>query len=128
MTTLTTVQLAIYFVAILIFICGIAGTMEVYKKTIRKGKAKAWENYLIALILTIISLVLLEVSNVFQPALVTIGGSVWMDWILYVILVYIAQFQLDKKVIKKIIRSFAENFLEKAGLEEDQIKDILSNN
>ena len=125
---MTTIQIAIYCVLLISIVCLIAGLMEIYKKSIRKGKAKPWENYLIALILSIGSLVILVLSDSFKPVLSMIGADLWMDYVSYVILIYFMQFNVDKKIIKKIVRSFVSNFLEKTGLDEDQIKEILKDN
>ena len=125
---MTTIQIAIYCVLLISIVCLIAGLMEIYKKSLRKGKTKPWENYLIALILSIGSLVILVLSDSFKPVLSMIGADLWMDYVSYVILIYFMQFNVDKKIIKKIVRSFVSNFLEKTGLDEDQIKEILKDN
>lgn len=122
----TSLQLTIYAILLVVIICCIAGLMEIYKKAIRKGKAKFWENYIIALVLVILSLLLLIVSNTFQPLLGLIGADLWMDYLSYVLAMYFLQFGADKKIIKKIINAFVSNFLKKAGMSEDQVKDIFT--
>lgn len=118
------VQVVIYAAFVFLEIFGIAALMEVYKKTIRKDKAKKVEIYLVAEVLVALSVLILEVLNIFQPILGLIGAPLWADYVLYNIGIYIFQMQADMKVIKKLIKSCASEFLKSKGFTTEQINDI----
>ena len=114
----------IYAAFVFLEIFGIAALMEVYKKTIRKGKAKKIEIYIVAEVLVALSVLILKVLNIFQPILGLIGAPLWADYILYNIGIYIFQMQADMKIIKKLIKSCASEFLKSKGFTTEQINDI----
>ena len=118
------IQVMIYAAFVFLEIFGIAALMEVYKKTIRKGKAKKIEIYIVAEVLVALSVLILKVLNIFQPILGLIGAPLWADYILYNIGIYIFQMQADMKIIKKLIKSCASEFLKSKGFTAEQIDDI----
>lgn len=118
------IQVMIYAAFVFLEIFGIAALMEVYKKTIRKDKAKNIEIYVVAEILVALSVLILKVLNIFQPILGLIGAPLWADYILYNIGIYIFQMQADMKIIKKLIKSCASEFLKSKGFTTEQIDDI----
>lgn len=118
------VQVMIYAAFVFLEIFGIAALMEVYKKTIRNDKAKKVEIYLVAEVLVALSVLILKVLNIFQPILGLIGAPLWADYVLYNIGIYIFQMQADMKVIKKLIKSCASEFLKSKGFTTEQINDI----
>ena len=118
------IQVMIYAAFVFLEIFGIAALMEVYKKTIRKGKAKKIEIYIVAEVLVALSVLILKVLNIFQPILGLIGAPLWADYILYNIGIYIFQMQADMKIIKKLIKSCASEFLKSKGFTTEQINDI----
>ena len=118
------IQVMIYAAFVFLEIFGIAALMEVYKKTIRKDKAKKVEIYIVAEVLVALSVLILKVLNIFQPILGLIGAPLWADYILYNIGIYIFQMQADMKIIKKLIKSCASEFLKSKGFTTEQINDI----
>ena len=118
------IQVMIYAAFVFLEIFGIAALMEVYKKTIRKGKAKKIEIYIVAEVLVALSVLILKVLNIFQPILGLIGAPLWADYILYNIGIYFFQMQADMKIIKKLIKSCASEFLKSKGFTTEQINDI----
>ena len=117
-------QIMIYASFVFLEIFGVASLMEVYKKTIRKNKANKIEIYIVAEILTILCIVILKGLNIFKPILGLIGAPLWADYILYNIGIYIFQMQADMKIIKKLIKSCASEFLKSKGFTAEQINDI----
>ena len=118
------VQAMIYASFVFLEIFGIAALMEVYKKTIRKDKAKKIEIYIVAEILTVLCIVILKALNIFKPILGLIGAPLWADYILYNIGIYFFQMQADMKIIKKLIKSCASEFLKSKGFTTEQINNI----
>lgn len=118
------VQIMIYVIFLFLEVIGIASTMEIYKKQIRKNKAKPTEIYIAAEILSALGVYILNALNIFKPILGMIGAPLWGDYILYNILIYIFQMQADMKIIKKVIRSCTTTFLSSYGFSSDQIQDI----
>ena len=118
------IQVMIYAAFVFLEIFGIAALMEVYKKTIRKDKAKKVEIYIVAEILTVLCIVILKALNIFKPILGLIGAPLWADYILYNIGIYFFQMQADMKIIKKLIKSCASEFLKSKGFTTEQINDI----
>lgn len=114
----------IYATFVFLEIFGIAALMEVYKKTIRKDKAKKIEICIVAEVLVALSVLILKVLNIFQPILGLIGAPLWADYILYNIGIYFFQMQADMKIIKKLIKSCASEFLKSKGFTTEQIDDI----
>lgn len=118
------IQTLIYLIFIGLEVMGVASLMEIYKKQIRKNKAKKFEIYIIAEILTALSIGILYGLHIFKPILGLIGAPLWSDIILYDILLFIFQMQADMKIIKKVIKSCAESFLISHGLSQEQVDDI----
>lgn len=123
---MTTVQIAIYVILLCLEIMGISMFMEWYKKHLRKDNFKKWEVYIIAFILSFASVMALIGINVFKPILGLIGAPLWVDIVLYTITMFILQLQTDMKIVKKFIESFLPTLLKKSGLDDNQIKDILT--
>ena len=117
-------QAMIYAAFVFLEIFGVAALMEVYKKTIRKDKAKKVEIYIVAEILTVLCIVILKALNIFKPILGLIGAPLWADYILYNIGIYFFQMQADMKIIKKLIKSCASEFLKSKGFTTEQIDNI----
>lgn len=118
------IQVMIYATFIFLEVLGVASLMEIYKKTIRKDKAKKPEIYIVAEILTILCIVVLKGLKIFKPILGLIGAPLWADYVLYNIGIYIFQMQADMKIIKKLIKSCASEFLKSKGFTTEQINDI----
>ena len=123
---MTTVQIAIYVILLCLEIMGISIFMEWYKKQLRKDNFKKWEVYIIAFFLSFASVMALIGINVFKPILGLIGAPLWVDIIIYTLIIFILQLQTDMKIVKKFIESFLPILLKKSGLDDNQVKDILT--
>lgn len=120
------VQIMIYVAFLLFEIMGIAAIMEIYKKQIRKGKAKTWENYLVAEVLSAAAVGILVGANIFKPVLGQLGAPVWCDYILYNIFIYIWQMHADMKLLKRVTKSCINTVLLSYGLTQQQIDDLVA--
>lgn len=120
------IQVMIYATFIFLEIFGISSLMEIYKKMIRKDKAKKFEIYLIAEVLSTLAVAILVILNIFKPILGLIGAPLWADYIFYNIIIYIFQLQADMKIIKKLIRSCTSEFLKSKGFTNEQVEDIFN--
>lgn len=120
------IQVMIYAAFILLEIFGISSLMEIYKKMIRKGNAKKFEIYIIAEVLSALAVTILVVLNIFKPILGLIGAPLWADYIFYNIIIYVFQLQADMKIIKKLIKSCASEFLKSKGFTNEQVEDIFN--
>jgi uncharacterized membrane protein len=119
------IQIILYLVLIGLMIIGDAAFMETYKKSFRKGKAKAWENRIISMILSILATGILIVSGMYKPVFTLIGASVWVDYLIFCLVFWYVQLWVDMNIVKKVIKNFAIELLEKAGLEKDQIDSLM---
>ncbi len=111
---------------------GISSLVEFYKKTIRKGKAGAPENWVVGGVLSVGFSVLTCIAGLSYP----LFSSTLMNIALYSVLFFLIQFFLDMKVIKKILASALENtdisklldaILPRIGLSKSKVKKILLN-
>jgi len=114
----------------LLAVFGVSALVEFYKKTIRKGNAQPWENWVVG-----------GALSIGMAALICFTGIAWLpfanvylDWAVYSVVIFLLQFFLDMKVIKKILASALENIdvvklaevvLPKLGLTAEKIKAIL---
>lgn len=122
---MTKIQAMIYAVFLCLEVIGIAALIELYKKQIRKDKAKKLEIYVIAEVLSALAVVILAVLNIFKPILGLIGAPIWADYILYNVGIFALQMIADMKMIKKLAKSCAKSLLLSYGLTEQQIADLL---
>lgn len=114
----------------LLAVFGVSALVEFYKKTIRGGNAKPWENWLVG-----------GGLSIGMAALICFTGIAWLpfanvyyNWAAYSVVIFLLQFFLDMKVIKKLLMSALENVdiiklatvvLPKLGLTAEKIKNIL---
>lgn len=103
--TLIAIVLGVAVVCIAIF-------MEWYKKILRKDKTKAWENWLVAILLSVI------LSTVGYFAFSLPGTTIAV--IYYSIGVFSVQLIVDMKVVKAICRWY----LGKKGIKDETMKEI----
>lgn len=120
------VQLLLYILLVGLMVIGDAAFMETYKKYFRKNKAKTWENIIIAVGFSALATVILVFTNVYKPIFVQIGLPLWLDCLIFSIVFWGLQLWVDMSLVKKLISNIARELLEKAGLEEEQINDILN--
>lgn len=78
---------------------GVAAFMEFYKKGIRKGNAKTWENWVIGAALSIGVSVLLCLTGLVYP----IFSQVIINIAIYAVVIFCIQLFVDMKIIKKMI-------------------------
>lgn len=123
---MTKIQALIYAAFLCLEVLGIAAAMELYKKQLRKDKAKRWEIYIVAELLSALATVILVVLNIFKPILGLIGAPLWADYILYNVLIFFFQMVADMKMIKKLVKSCAKSLLLSYGLSEQQVADLLA--
>jgi len=90
----------------------IAMLLEMYKKIIRKSKAKDWEGQGLALVLSI-GLTLIAYFGLTHP------GVKWPICFLYCGVLYTSQFTLDMLFIKKIGKAIAISLLRQKGVTLD---------
>lgn len=120
------VQVMIYTAFLCLEVLGIAALMEVYKKQIRKDRARAWEIWIVAEALSALAVGVLAILGIFKPILGLIGAPIWADYIIYNIGIFVLQMTADMKLIKKLVKSCAKNLLTSYGLTEQQITDLLA--
>lgn len=78
---------------------GVAAFMEFYKKGIRKGNAKTWENWVVGAALSIGVSVLLCLTGLAYP----IFSQVIINIAIYAVVIFCIQLFVDMKIIKKMI-------------------------
>lgn len=115
----------------LLAVFGVSALVEFYKKTIRGGNAKAWENWIVGGVLSIgVAALLCFTGIAWLPF-----GNLYLNWAVYSVVIFLIQLLLDMKVIKKILASALENVdivklativLPKLGLTAEKIKNILN--
>ena len=120
------VQVMIYTAFIFLEIMSISSIMEIYKKMIRKDRAKKFEIYIIAEVLSAFAIAILVLLGIFKPILGLIGAPLWSDYVFYNILIFIFQMQADMKIIKKLIKSCASELLKAYGFTAQQIEDVFN--
>lgn len=118
----------VYLILLVIEVFGVSFLMEVYKKGIRKNKSKAWENKVVGALLSMLCVALLHFSGMIYPLFHTMfKAKLWLDYLLYVILFFIAQWKADMVVVKKAIKSLVTQWVkDNAKLTDAQISEILS--
>ena len=114
----------------LLSVLGVSALVEFYKKTIRKGEAKAWETRVVAAVLSIGVAALICLKGLaFLPV-----ENMILNIVIYAVVIFVLQFFLDMKLIKKIIASALEYIdidklagiiLGKFGITMDKIRSIL---
>lgn len=119
-----------FVVIALLAVFAVSVLVEFYKKTIRKDKAKKWENYLVGGLLSVGVAALLNFTGIGY----VVTGNVWISWAIYSVVIFLIQKFLDMKVIKKLLLSALQNadieklinaILPKIGLTVEKIKNIL---
>lgn len=116
----------IYILFVGLLVMSVAALMELYKKSIRHSKSKAWENTLIAAIMSGLSTLLLVKAGIFIPIFSVINAPLWLEYSIFGILFWCLQLWVDMSFIKKLIRAIAIELLEKAGLEKEYIDMIMA--
>lgn len=122
------------FVIILAFsILGVSSLIEFYKKNIRKDKAAAWENWIVGGVLSTGFSALINFTGLAFPILAS--KSIWLDVVLYTVVIFVAQMYVDMKFVKAIIKAAAKTsdmtalaklILEKTGLKAEVIYKALA--
>lgn len=122
---------ASFVVVALLSIFGVASIMEFYKKTIRKGQSKTWENWVVGAVLSfgVATLdCLTGIAYIFFP------NAMVVNILIYGVVFFFVQMFVDMKIIKALITSamatmdiekFVLIILDKFGLTVDKIKGIL---
>lgn len=114
----------------LLAVFGVSSLVEFYKKTIRKGNAKKWENWLVGGVLSVGMAALICLTGIAYP----VFSNVYVNLGAYAVVIFLVQFFLDMKVIKKVLASALENtdvtkligvILPKLGLTPEKVKDFL---
>lgn len=101
--------------------------MEIYKKSIRKNHSKTWENRILGIILSILCLMLLHYSNMIYPVFNKMfNAKLWLDYVLYLILFFIAQWKMDMVIVKKAVKTLVIQWIkDNANLNETQAEEVL---
>lgn len=111
---------------------GVAALMEFYKKTIRKGHAAAWENWVVGAVVSAGISALVCYTGLAYPFF----GNMIINVAVYAVAFFLIQMFLDMKVIKKLIINaletmdidkFINTVLAKLGLTVEKIRGILQN-
>ena len=118
----------VYLIFLVIEVFGVSFLMEVYKKGIRKNKSKAWENKLIGALLSVVCVAFLHFSGMIYPLFHTMfNAKLWLDYLLYTILFFIAQWKADMVVVKKAVKILVAQWVkDNAKLTDKQVSEILS--
>lgn len=120
-----------FIVVTLLALFGVSAAVEFYKKTIRKGNAKSWENWLVGGALSVGMAALLCFTGIAYAFF----ANPWINTAIYAVVFFVAQFFLDMKVIKKLLASALQNadiqkildvVLPKVGLTVEKIKNFLT--
>lgn len=80
------------------YVCSVSILMEFYKKTVRKDKAKAWESWLVAVVLSVPSF---WIAAKYAPGLE----------VPFVMFVVACQYIVDMEVVKRILKAAMEKAL-----------------
>ena len=118
----------IYVLFISLELFAVSFFMEIYKKRIRKDNFKVWEVRLLGIVLSAGCFWLLLSSHLMYPVFNSMFGSdLWLDHLAYTVLFYILQEKVDMKIMKRIIRSLAIQFIRTStGLDKDKVEEILA--
>ena len=118
----------IYILFLLCEVFVVSFIMEVYKKKIRKDSFKVWEVRIIGFILSACCVHLLHFSNMIYPLFnIMFEAALWLDYLIYLILFYVLQLNVDMHLMKKIIKSLAIQWLKTStGLDASRIEEILN--
>lgn len=133
-------QIALTLVMLCLVSFGISSLMEVYKKKIRKDQAGVWEIRGVSLVLSAAATALVVLTGLYQPIIPLIfkDASVWLDYILYGVIIWVLQLQGDLKMLKAVIRISAskaidadfkkivESFKTKTGVEAADVAKVLA--
>ena len=117
----------VYLIFLVIEVFGVSLLMEVYKNGIRKNKSKAWENKVIGALLSVVCVVFLHFSGMIYPLFHTMfNAKLWLDYLLYTILFFIAQWKADMVVVKKAVKILVAQWIkDNAKLTDEQVSEIL---
>ena len=117
----------IYILFLILEVFAMAFFMEVYKKNIRKNKSKAWENWIVGSVLSLLCVALLHFSGMMYPLFNKLfHAKLWLDYIFYTILFFIGQWKADMLVIKKAVKSLLTQWIkDNAKLSDTQIEEVL---
>ena len=101
--------------------------MEFYKKSIRKNKSKSWENRIMGIVMSVLCLLLLHSSNMIYPIFNRMfNAKLWLDYVLYLILFFIAQWKTDMVIVKKAVKTLVIQWIkDNAKLNDSQAEEIL---
>lgn len=101
--------------------------MEMYKKKVRKDNFKVWEVRLLGLLLSAACVMLLHFSDLIYPLFRSMFGSdLWLDYLIYLVLFYFLQMNVDLRILKGVIKSLVLQWLRSTtGLSEDTLEEIL---
>ena len=118
----------VYLIFLVIEVFGVSFFMEIYKKGIRKNKSKAWENKLIGALLSVVCVAFLHFSGMIYPLFHTMfKAKLWLDYLLYLIVFFIAQWKADMVVVKKAVKILVAQWVkDNAKLTDKQVSEILS--
>lgn len=124
-------KVSIYLLFVGFLISGIASFMEFYKKKIRKDKVKKVEAHIISIILSSLAVLGLNGLHIFIPFIYYYfaGASIWLDYIMTGLAIYLLQYQVDMKIFKNLIKTAAINLLSKYGINisKEDINKLLGN-
>lgn len=123
---MTKIQLLVYILFLTLEIFGIASIMEVYKKTIRKDRAKKWEIHIIAGLLSGIGVLILCGLHIFKPILGILDAPIEADYVLYFLGFFFLQKSADMNIIKGITKVCLKTLLSSYGFNDKQIEEILN--
>lgn len=119
-----------YLLVALLSVLGIATLVEFYKKTIRKGNAKNWENWIVGAVLSVGFAILDCLKGLAYPFV----SNQIINILIYAAVFFVVQLFVDMKLIKKLISSaiasmdlekFVLIVLDKLGISLDKVKDVL---
>lgn len=133
-------QIALTLVMLCLISFGISTLMEIYKKKIRKDKASVWEIRAVSLGLSAVATLLVVVTGLFQPIITLVfpSATVWLDYILYCVIIWVLQLQEDLKILKMLMRLSAskavdadfkklvESFKAKTGVDAADVAVVLA--
>lgn len=117
----------IYILFISIDLFFVSFFLEIYKKKIRKDNFKVWEVKILGLIFSVLSVWMMVVSHLMYPLFyVTFRSELWLDYAVYIALFYLVQEKVDMKIMKKLIKSLAIQWLRTStGLDKERVEEIL---
>lgn len=118
----------IYILFISIDLFFVSFFLEIYKKKIRKDNFKVWEVKILGFIFSVLSVWMMVVSHLMYPLFyVTFRSELWLDYAVYISLFYLVQEKVDMKIMKKLIKSLAIQWLKTStGLDKERVEEILN--